>query len=360
MNNPIEQHRRFVQNQIQKSFDNELEKARYGVYEDNAENRRLNRVGQEYGHAAQEKQPAAPRQKKQDEESKNLSDSAKEASTGALKRAAADENAKPKIREAAEKELKERGESSEQKKEDKANSISIESIESCNTNIDDSNKNLFAYSIKQSPYHPRYGNGQEQDVIHVRIRANKKDALKEIKSMNEKLGINLSIDDFERTPPGRYGDNTYDIQYNPKTGTWGNGREISDELNSEWYEQNSESEKKAEKKNTMDKLKSSQSFTKESIKDLLDNDEVKDHAFSYFNYGDDGDCSPEEIEQFEKLEKLGAKISDYFDWKEDGDADSYKMKMQAKGYRMFDISTSDGYLWLMIKNNKLSKSETKE
>lgn len=31
-----------------------IEKARHGVYADNAQNRRLQRVGQEYGHAAKE------------------------------------------------------------------------------------------------------------------------------------------------------------------------------------------------------------------------------------------------------------------------------------------------------------------
>lgn len=51
MNNIIK-HRNFVIGQIQKSFDNELEKARSGVYADNAENRRLNRVGVEYGKTA--------------------------------------------------------------------------------------------------------------------------------------------------------------------------------------------------------------------------------------------------------------------------------------------------------------------
>ena len=35
-----------------------IEKARHGVYADNAQNRRLQRVGQEYGHAAQEKPEA--------------------------------------------------------------------------------------------------------------------------------------------------------------------------------------------------------------------------------------------------------------------------------------------------------------
>lgn len=47
--NDIIKHRNFVISQIQKSFDDELEKARSGVYADNAENRRLMRVGQKYG-----------------------------------------------------------------------------------------------------------------------------------------------------------------------------------------------------------------------------------------------------------------------------------------------------------------------
>jgi len=47
--NHIIEHRNFVVSQIQKSFDDELEKARSGVYADNAENRKLNRVGMQYG-----------------------------------------------------------------------------------------------------------------------------------------------------------------------------------------------------------------------------------------------------------------------------------------------------------------------
>ena len=56
---------------------------------------------------------------------------------------------------------------------------------------------------------------------------------------------------------------------------------------------------------------------------------------------------------------MGAKTSDYFDWKESDEAETYEKKMQAKGYRLFDISTGDGYLWLMIKDNKLSKDMKK-
>lgn len=112
MDNLILKRRAFVAEQIQKSFDNDIEKAAHGVYEDNAENRRLNRVGQEYGHAAKEGEPAAAKRGKGDEP-KSVGDLVKqratEASTEALKRASKDESAKPEVREAAKKELANRG-----------------------------------------------------------------------------------------------------------------------------------------------------------------------------------------------------------------------------------------------------------
>lgn len=111
MENPIEARRRMVQSRIEKSFTDglnvseEIEKASHGVYEDNAENRRKNRVGQEYGHAAQQKEPTG----KTAGAAKTVDEHAAEASDKALERAAADKNAKPEVREAAQKELENRG-----------------------------------------------------------------------------------------------------------------------------------------------------------------------------------------------------------------------------------------------------------
>ena len=110
MFNPIEERRRLVQGRIEKSFNDglsvseEIEKGRHGIYEDNAENRRKNRVGQEYGHAAQQKELSG----KQHGAAKTIDDHASGASDEALKRAAADEKAKPEVREAAKKELEKR------------------------------------------------------------------------------------------------------------------------------------------------------------------------------------------------------------------------------------------------------------
>lgn len=116
MFNPIEARKRLTQERIEKSFNDglsvseEIEKGRHGIYEDNAENRRKNRVGQEYGHAAQQKELSG----KQHGAAKTIDDHASAASDEALKRAAADERAKPEVREAAKKELSKRAETNKE------------------------------------------------------------------------------------------------------------------------------------------------------------------------------------------------------------------------------------------------------
>lgn len=115
MYNPIEERKRLVQERIEKSFNDglsiseEIEKGRHGIYEDNAENRRKNRVGQEYGHAAQQKELSGKQHgAAKPDEKESISNQAAWASDDALKRAAADKKAKPEVREAAKKELAKR------------------------------------------------------------------------------------------------------------------------------------------------------------------------------------------------------------------------------------------------------------
>lgn len=87
-----------------------IEKARYGVYADNAQNRRLQRVGQEYGHAAQEKPEA-----EQDngdgvpEANVSLQNHARQASEEALVKVANDPSADAEMRKVATAELERRG-----------------------------------------------------------------------------------------------------------------------------------------------------------------------------------------------------------------------------------------------------------
>jgi hypothetical protein len=115
MENNILQHRLAVQGNIEKAFDVDFEKGRTGVYSDNAKNRRLNRVGQQYGHKKEQEQIAGGEKSGKKEESTDHAKHAAGASDEVLRRAAADENADEKVRNAAKEELKNRGKGGEDK-----------------------------------------------------------------------------------------------------------------------------------------------------------------------------------------------------------------------------------------------------
>lgn len=86
-----------------------IEKARHGVYADNAQNRRLQRVGQEYGHAAQEKPEAGQEEGGAPEANVSLQNHARRASEEALVKVANDPSADAEMRKVATAELERRG-----------------------------------------------------------------------------------------------------------------------------------------------------------------------------------------------------------------------------------------------------------
>lgn len=86
-----------------------IEKARHGVYADNAQNRRLQRVGQEYGHAAQEKPEAGREEGGVPEGNVSLQNHARQASEEALVKVANDPSADAEMRKVATAELERRG-----------------------------------------------------------------------------------------------------------------------------------------------------------------------------------------------------------------------------------------------------------
>ena len=86
-----------------------IEKARHGVYADNAQNRRLQRVGQEYGHAAQEKPEAGQEEGGVPEANVSLQNHARQASEEALVKVANDPSADAEMRKVATAELERRG-----------------------------------------------------------------------------------------------------------------------------------------------------------------------------------------------------------------------------------------------------------
>lgn len=86
-----------------------IEKARHGVYADNAQNRRMQRVGQEYGHAAQEKPEAGQEEGGAPEANVSLQNHARQASEEALVKVANDPSADAEMRKVATAELERRG-----------------------------------------------------------------------------------------------------------------------------------------------------------------------------------------------------------------------------------------------------------
>lgn len=86
-----------------------IEKARHGVYADNAQNRRLQRVGQEHGHAAQEKPEAGQEEGGAPEANVSLQNHARQASEEALVKVANDPSADAEMRKVATAELERRG-----------------------------------------------------------------------------------------------------------------------------------------------------------------------------------------------------------------------------------------------------------
>lgn len=102
--------------QILKGFTNAeeaaeepIEKARHGVYADNAQNRRLQRVGQEYGQAAKEDPEGEGQEGGMPEGNVSLQNHARQASEEALTKVANDPQADPEMRKVATAELERRG-----------------------------------------------------------------------------------------------------------------------------------------------------------------------------------------------------------------------------------------------------------
>ena len=399
-----------IQQRLKKAEDNDIEKARHGVYADNAENRAKQRVGQEYGQAAQPQEPGEKRQPKGSEEGGgDIKSYASNASDEALKRAAADKNAKPEVREAAKNELANRNGGNDKKsepvkKEKKEDADFTESDADRFKELNDVfnnpekrkeldelrdsgkyNKVLDEYRVlKQKSYNHQLkasgalttddfkdingisstwiceANDSDGKMItpYIRIALDKKsDVKKFMKDVKKKFNVELTEDNFEHFARNRYSDSYYEVCVNPDTNEFADNSKTLAAISQGAEKKQAEIDKArkiVEKEKAMSAMK--ESITKDSVEKLFDNDEVRSHALSYFNYGDDDECSEEEKEQFQKLKKLGAKVSEYFDWREDDAADTYERKMQAKGYRLFDISTSNGYIWLLIKNNKLDKN----
>lgn len=171
---------------MRKAFGIDIEKGRTGVYEDNAENRRLNRVGQSYGHKKEEEAPKGRQAVKQEEpagdkkgaavEATPVAKHAEGASDEALKRAVADPKAAPEVKAAAEAEMKKRGSGGEEEVEVKEEvQIDEKAYNKAKKRLSEIEKEIKKYE----PYLDKEGYGfvkknireleKERDSIHKEI-----------------------------------------------------------------------------------------------------------------------------------------------------------------------------------------------
>ena len=202
MVNIAEIKRQMFKERLEKAFGSEeIEKARHGVYTDTAENRAKQRVGQEYGQAAQPQEPGEKRQPKGSEEgSGDIKSYASNASDEALKRAAADKNAKPEVREAAKNELANRNGGNDKKSEpakkdaDSAQPKDSEKKTVSNTQTEESGNNepfFLNDDYELNPKNPdakRYGELEEKSKTGKLTDA-ESDELKRISETSKRQGF---------------------------------------------------------------------------------------------------------------------------------------------------------------------------
>ena len=88
----------------------DIEKARHGTYGDNAQNRKLNRVGQEYGHAGKKYEPKGAGGSSDEVDGKSIEEHASNTDSETLKKVVASKTADEALIAAAKRELTSRGE----------------------------------------------------------------------------------------------------------------------------------------------------------------------------------------------------------------------------------------------------------
>lgn len=175
----IFEHKKAIINNIAKSFGVEdvFEKARSGVYSDNAENRRLNRVGQRYGSTKKNEQTNI------EGKNKNIDDYAKKTSTENLEKVVNNKNAPDDLKDAAKRELANRSsdDSYDKNKEEFYNEV-------------DNLKQKISKIIKRSGLDKDYPGNFSDNYMNTMLKSYYNGDLKKIRDNVEKSIKNLKDD----------------------------------------------------------------------------------------------------------------------------------------------------------------------
>ena len=313
---------------MSKAFGIDMEKGRTGVYEDNAENRRLNRVGQHYGHKKEEeastgKQPgksAQPTGQEQKTSAATMESAAQGASDEALKRALADKKAPEDVKAAAKKELANRG--SDEEEGEKKSSLS------------NGSKSLkdFKKISSQQLWNMGYDSGDAKDIYMKQSG----EGILDVLLVNEDGSV---LHDHIDENVGEYEDAKEEIK------EYKSLEEFTGESAAKEEEKIAESDLKA--------------LSEESD----EADEMFEELFDYFHWEDDN-ISPENLKKFQNIEKhYNHKPGKQFDWKDeeyDGAATEYRKKMEEKGYIVVDFGHgTDTYSFELFKKKPERKRSEK-
>ena len=313
----LNKRREAVASNIAKSFENDIEKARSGVYEDTPENRRLNRVGQQYGSKKKEEEPAG--KSKSGGESGSYEHYAKQASDSALRRAAADDNAKPGVQEAAKKEIKRRKETNKKNQQNNSWADKLKNVD-IPVNVVDENFNFMNAKFNH------YGNSDFGFSF-----AGYKDA---------KTGkLDVDLDDIYGLEPDQI-------------------NEIHNALKSKFEADNNEPVKRGKQTNANKENDEELSQARSTLKQMVDDEDL---AYKFFIWDrglyDESEVSKDEEAAFENLNKnIHWDYGKHFEWTDSEDADEYKKKMERKGFTVIDVGAgSDSYEFILFKTKKIKK-----
>lgn len=323
---------------LRKAFDVDIEKGRTGVYEDNAENRRLNRVGQSYGHKKEEEQKTVKTSKKTEQEQKTsaatMESAAQGASDEALKRASQDPKAPEDVKAAAKKELENR---SGAKKEEK---------------------------------------GAEEKIDRSGGMSVKSQALKDFKKLSSEEMFKRGFDVWgaEENYMKEDEDGNVEIVSFQKDGTIVHDKVDAETGDEDLKEYKSEEEFMREfapdAQSKVDEMgaKSAEADLNALAEDSEEAESMQESLVDYFHWQDEDGIDPDTLAKFKNIEK-------HYNWKygkefdsemvDEEEVENYRNRMKEKGYIAIDVNGGRDYQFLLFKKKPAkksgeSKTETKE
>lgn len=322
---------------MRKAFGIDLEKGRTGVYEDNAENRRLNRVGQHYGSKKQEETSTGKQTAKQEQPTSQerkttaatMESAAQGASDGALKRASQDPKAPEDVKAAAKKELDNRASGKKDKKGaeekvDRSGGLSV--------------KSQIFKEFKKKSVEEMYDRGFD-------VGDAKENYIKEDEEGNYEI-VSYQTDGT--------------ILYDRVDGETGD-----EDLKEFKSEEEFMREFAPEAQSKVDEMgaQSAEADLNALAEDSQEAESMQESLVDYFHWQDEAGIDPDTLAKFKNIEK-------HYNWKygkefdsemvDEEEVEKYRKRMKEKGYIAIDVNGGRDHQFLLFKKKPANKSAEKK